>query len=358
MKHWTMGLVPLLAFAIVCCASDKENQKEEMDQHNSQTLAPPIADYVVEIFEDSSGNLWFGTVDKGVAKYDGDTLTYLTMEDGLPSDAVVDILEDEHGVLWMATQNGLVRYEDGQIKTFTEADGLPHFRLSGLMIDQTGILWIASWGGVGRYDGKNFEIFDLPKPDVDLQDYEQTADWVTEIIEDSQGKIWIARDGYGLFSFDGTNFQFLTKENGLPSNHVMDMDEDKQGQLWISCRVAEGDHPDPVKRNGLGGVVYYDGTAIINQSIVLGFERADSYLSYCDKSGDMWLAASGVGIQHFDGTMYTEYRKTNRMDLTRGMGVNAALKDHTGRMWFGFSGGLFRWMDGEIVHVSASGPWN
>jgi len=34
--------------------------------------------YVYCMLEDKAGNLWFGTLDAGVCRYDGKTLTYLS----------------------------------------------------------------------------------------------------------------------------------------------------------------------------------------------------------------------------------------------------------------------------------------
>jgi hypothetical protein len=59
-----------------------ENQYESHDTAFAQLLFDgqssngpyailQIAKYVVEIFEDSKGHLWFGTMAKGVARYDG-----------------------------------------------------------------------------------------------------------------------------------------------------------------------------------------------------------------------------------------------------------------------------------------------
>ena len=39
-----------------------------------------------------------------VARYDGQSLTYLTTEDGLVGNGVVEILEDEAGNLWFGTR--------------------------------------------------------------------------------------------------------------------------------------------------------------------------------------------------------------------------------------------------------------
>ena len=48
---------------------------------NFRTTAPDfdttlVSQYIRSIFQDSKGNLWFGTIDDGVVRYDEKTLTY------------------------------------------------------------------------------------------------------------------------------------------------------------------------------------------------------------------------------------------------------------------------------------------
>ena len=84
----------------------------------------PIAEYIVEAFEDRKGVLWFGTLNHGVARHDpsaaftpgGKALTYFTEKDGLCGNTIASIAEDQEGKLWFAGHMGVCRY-DG--KTFT-----------------------------------------------------------------------------------------------------------------------------------------------------------------------------------------------------------------------------------------------
>jgi ligand-binding sensor domain-containing protein len=79
----------------------------------------------VEAFEDSRGVLWFGTINRCVARYDRNALTYPTEKDGLCGDTIASIAEDKDGALWFAGHTGVCRY-DGQIITlfFNEEGGV------------------------------------------------------------------------------------------------------------------------------------------------------------------------------------------------------------------------------------------
>jgi ligand-binding sensor domain-containing protein len=67
---------------------------------------------VYSINEDNSGNLWIGTVDAGVWKYDGSSLVHYTTRDGLSSNAVNTIYRDRQGHLWFGTDsNGICKFD-------------------------------------------------------------------------------------------------------------------------------------------------------------------------------------------------------------------------------------------------------
>ncbi len=317
-----------------------------------------IDEYVVEIFEDSKGNLWFGTLLSGVACYDGKTLRYLSEKDGLAGNAVVSIKEDKEGNMWFGTHSGLSIYDGKTFANFTQKDGLCDDRVANILIDKAGTVWIGTWNGVCRYNGGIFLNFPVPVPDIKLLPYQNTMNWVTEIVEDSKGNIWFGRDGYGACKYDGNTFTHFTKKDGLPSNNVQDIQEDGQGHIWFGCRVVQHDHPDPKARTGAGGLCRYDGKTMILYPEWEGLSKNDIYSIYADKAGNIWIGATGVGVYRYDGTTFKMYKGTNRMDLTYSFGVQDILEDRNGKMWFGFSGGLFRLVDSSIINVTQNGPWD
>ncbi|GJM31178.1 MAG: hypothetical protein DHS20C18_01790 [Saprospiraceae bacterium] len=316
-----------------------------------------IAKFVVEIFEDKKGNLWFGTMAKGVARYDGKTLTYFTTEDGLSGNTVASIAEDKAGNMWFGTHAGLSKYDGSTFTNFTKEEGLCHDRVSKILIDNVGDMWIGTWEGVCRFNGVTFTAFPLPMPDVGIPGYVETMNWVTDIMEDKQGNIWFCRSGYGVCKYNGDSFTQFTKEDGLSSNCVQTIQEDKQGNIWFGSRVAERDNPDADKRTGDGGLNRFDGKTFIQYPELEGLSKNDVYTVYEDKTGNIWIGATGVGIYRYDGEAFDIYKGTDRMDLTYGFGVQSILEDSHGTFWFGFSGGLFRLSGSSIVNVTQDGPW-
>jgi len=69
------------------------------------------------INEDAEGNLWIGTIDAGLWKYDGTRLTNYSSRDGLGGDATWYIYKDRQGKLWFVINGETVCTFNGQ--TFT-----------------------------------------------------------------------------------------------------------------------------------------------------------------------------------------------------------------------------------------------
>jgi len=67
--------------------------------------------------------LWFGTAD-GVSRFDGQTWTTYTEEDGLADNSVYAIAVDADGTLWFGTADGVSRFDGQTWTTYTEEDGL------------------------------------------------------------------------------------------------------------------------------------------------------------------------------------------------------------------------------------------
>jgi ligand-binding sensor domain-containing protein len=367
MNSYSKGIcIHLLLFSFVFFSSCKGQENPNVQtpiQPASETFPLPtgqfpptdsalqIDQYVVEVFEDSKGRLWFGTMARGAAYYDGKSVSYLSMKDGLCDNTVVSIAEDHEGNMWFGTHNGASKYNGRSLTNFGIKEGL-HGPGCKILVDQQGNIWAGTNHGAFRYNGRSFSDFALPNPPIKDLRYKWEAGKVWDIFEDKQGDIWFARDGYGACKYDGKAFTHFTQQDGLCSNNVSNIVEDQQGNMWFAC--LSSDLPKPVAE---GGVCKYDGKKFTQFKDLEGLHENDIYTLYVDGGGNVWIGATGYAAYRFDGEQFTVFQATDRNDLIQNFGVQDILEDRNGALWFGFSGGLFRFNGKSFTNVTQNGPW-
>ena len=115
------------------------------NEYSSPFLQPeidiPISEFVRRIFQDKSGNLWFGTNGDGVVRYNGTTLDYFSIDEGFGGVAVRGIIEDKDGNIWFGTERGLTKYDGNSFVNFTEKDGLNNGNVWSLFMVKTFLIF-------------------------------------------------------------------------------------------------------------------------------------------------------------------------------------------------------------------------
>lgn len=144
---------------ITSCNGQSNSTVSQPESAATPKTDSQIGEYVVEIFEDTKGNLWFGTVTEGVARYDGKSLTYFSTKDGLSGNTVASIAEDKAGNLWFGTHSGLSKYDGKTFTNFTVKEGLCDDRVSNILKDKVGNIWVGTWGGFVGTTASSSPIF-------------------------------------------------------------------------------------------------------------------------------------------------------------------------------------------------------
>ncbi len=304
-----------------------------------------LSTYVIETFQDSRGQLWFGTITDGAARYDGKSLTWLSTRNGLGGDTVVSIAEDQAGNLWFGTEGGVTKYDGSSFQTYSNAEGLPGNRCY-VLADRSGKIWVGTEHGVFRWQDDKFSKFAIPDPKIQERSWKVAYGKVWSLMQDRQGNIWFGRDGLGATRFDGQSFVHFTTNEGLCSNIVSHIVEDIDGHIWLGC-LSDGQKQD----GDQGGLVRFDGQTFTKFPETKGLFDTDIYTIYVTRSGDVWIGATGVGAYRYSGGTFTLYDQTDRPYWTRYFGVQSMLEDRDGNLWFGFSGGLFRFDGQALRHV-------
>ncbi len=122
------------------------------------------------LLPDGEGGVWFGfgpDSNLGMGRLAaGGTLSFLTVEDGLPGNAVNEIARDSRGVVWLSTDWGVARFAAGEWTTFGGASGLSPAKAWPLAFQGNNLLIGTTGGGLQVLDRSEENN---PPPRVSLQ---------------------------------------------------------------------------------------------------------------------------------------------------------------------------------------------
>jgi two-component sensor histidine kinase/ligand-binding sensor domain-containing protein len=262
-------------------------------RHDPRDLSSLSNDFVMSIFEDSSGALWVGTIDGGLDRFDKATEKFTRFQgndtdpETLSDNSIFALREDVSGALWVGTADGLNRM-DRRSGTFTrylnDPDDLRSIggnSIRALFTDRKGSLWIGTDGaGLNRMipgDGAGaptrflrYRIRDgLP------------SDVVFGILEDALGRLWLSTDaGLSCFDPDRETFRNYSKDDGLQSNefHRGASFMNRAGEMFFG-----GYHgfnvfrPENIRGNRVPPQVVIKDFQLFNRSVPIGRARRGAF---------------------------------------------------------------------------------
>jgi PAS domain S-box-containing protein len=210
------------------------------------------SDVITSLFEDSKGNIWIGTRNGGLCKYIPSANKFYTYKNdasnpkSISSNSITDIVEDKRGNLWVGTKTSGINKFNPQTNEFTSfiqtspkqgESTVSNNLITNIFIDSEGTIWVGTSDGINMiyFDGNSNEYFF--KPLYNSKKGKEKANWVLDILEDQNGKLWVSYMGAGLYSLDRESLQFNPLYNlnsysyNFPPCNVIY--QDKSGILWF-----------------------------------------------------------------------------------------------------------------------------
>lgn len=352
---WLLTALPFAS----CTAQVKEQTRADALENTANTQPLPInqstvfpqihtnlnglvSEFVRTMHQDKNGNYWFGSNGDGIIRYNGKTLEKVTVPGISPRFRVLEIVEDTVGNIWFGTSEGLVKFDGTAFKTFSIEEGLRGVgaEIWGLTIDKNGLIWVGATGGVCHFNGETFTPFSLPVSKVENAQPMLTGKLAFEIIEDRHGNMWFATDGNGIFKYKNGEFIQLTANNELTDNNVADILEDSHGNIWIGTFN--------------GGVSKFDGKTYTNFTKEGSIEGTETYNFYEDSQGNIWFTAEGHGVYRYDGYNFVQF--TTEDGLTSNV-TQSIFEDNKGQLWFGSWQGLCIFDGEKFTDAKNKEPW-
>jgi len=219
-------------YASAICASEgnvwvgtKDGILEKYDPNTSKFTSFDIFKYslppssasgqIQKILDCGNGKFLIGTANSGIKFFDAHTYTYKDLLKKNPDFSLLfirDIIRSSEDEYWIATESGLIVYNvksDSSIslkKEFNNPYSLSSNSLWSLFKDMEGGMWVATYSGGVNYSPKAntpFEIFSARGDANSL-----SGNLVREICQDYLGNLWIGTEDAGLNKYDPVSKKF------------------------------------------------------------------------------------------------------------------------------------------------------
>ncbi len=338
------------------------------------------------IYEDSKGQLFIGTENGGLNKFNREKesfqhLFYKGDSTQLKDVSITSIMEDRLGNLWVGTEANLFRIDKYKRLSTIKPLNFPVFSEYFRVIrqDQSGRFWIGTNRGLFIYH-----------PETNLAEKVRLkntpgTDEIWEILTDHEGRTWVGTYASGMFAINSATLQStevpLDPENDR-SKTVRVISKDPTGKFWIGTRgglyhydVATGvigkyyhDDREPkslvnnsvlcLSRDAKGNI--WIGTRqglnlLIEERInILGYKsmagdnrylnNSEIYAFWLDPEGKIWIGTENGGVNILDRKSgrfsYLMPDKNNPNSLSSNC-IKAINDDGNGNIWIGtYLGGL------------------
>jgi len=266
------------------------------------------------------------------------------IENGLSQNSVYFVLQDHHGFMWFATQDGLNRFDGYSFKVYRpdldDRFSLSNGYVTALVEDDRGCLWVGTdSGGLNRFDPateKFLRFRHSPANPASL-----SGSNISSLLIDQKSRLWVGTSD-GLDQFDPASESFRhfrnapNDPNSLSRNSVTVLYEGSQGTLWVGTQDGGLNRLDPA--GSRFARLLPDATV-----------RA-----LLDDAGLLWVGTDDglVRLDPRSGRQEAFRNDPGRPGSLAHNQVTALLTDQNQDLWIGTRGGLDRFdrSSGTFVH--------
>lgn len=276
------------------------------------------------------GKVWMGFEDGGLDVLNlPDCTIDRSMTGKIPSKNILNLYSADNTVMAGSVRHGLSVF-DADKRSVTNICSNLHGSdnsVYAMLDDSQGNMWIGlEWG-----------LYIRPAGSTEFANVTELGyDWIANIIEAHDGRIWIATMGNGAWMFDPakrafTHYAFDEQyTNGLRSNSVSSIFEDSKGRIWLTT-----------DRGGLS--LFNPKTQkFTTYSTDEGLPDNVVYNVLEDKLGYLWFGTNSGLVKMDPATQKLKTFSSRRGTMPRGFSYNSAVADDEGYFYFGGQGGMVR----------------
>lgn len=284
--------------------------------NKQQQLVQLLADVPVStLLPEDSGELWIGTVDRGLLRLYQNKLEQLSIEQGLPNNRILALLRDKEHSLWVGTNGGVFRLRDAPFTTYTTKQGLADNYVRTVLSDGKNCVYVGSSRGLDRICDGNIS-------NIDLSSHAKGQSVLSLALGQAQ-HLWIGTYTDGLLHY--ANEQVIAHyrtEDGLAANEVRAILPMADGAVLVG--TAQG--VNLIKNGQLTTPV---PAALLPSPFIMAL--------YQTSDGRVFIGSgAGVSIWHNDTV-----RQLNFADLDQAQYAFGFVEDHAaGILWMTTDRGL------------------
>jgi diguanylate cyclase (GGDEF)-like protein len=266
----------------------------------------------------------------------------LGSEAGLSQGSVLAMQQDARGFLWFGTEDGLIRYDGYEllhvVRDRKDPTSLPNNWVSALAVETaTGRLWVATEGGGVAWRDARDGRFHVPvgpdgRPLVDPQARVRT------MLFDSRGRLWLGTRGAGVQVLDLARgavqtFRHDSQQSALSDDSVFQILEDGEGRIWIATQSG-------LDRVGVDGRIEYFGARL--RALVPAATNVKVNALRLDDRGTLWIGTDAGLFHHEPATGALAVLRHSPVDPSSlpDDRVLTLLQDRGQRLWVGTFAGL------------------
>ena len=287
------------------------------------------------ISRDPDGSLWLTrasnrVIDAPLCHITDRAAKCFGKSDGMPISPADAVLADGEGGFWVGGQTALVHWRAG-VSQIYPIEGLKSnagdIGINKLARSTDGSLWvgIAAAGpglGLGKLSDGVFRPFVTP-------DFDGSKVSVYDMIVDRDGSLWAASLGKGIFRIRGDVVEHYGRTDGLSSDTVAALFEDREGIVWAATTNGIDSFRDP-------RIVTFSALEGLGNDAVTGV--------LASQDGTIWIANSG-SLDHLVNGSVSSIRAGNGLP---GHQVASMMEDRAGNFWVGVDDGLYLFKNGRF----------
>src|SRR5690606_557737 len=256
--------------------------------------------------------------------------------------------------MWFGTNEGLVRYDGTNIRRYqhdpSDSTSITHNNVNAIAESVNGNLWIGTARGISKFEREKDQfIYFHSIPNIKGW---LTYGYITSLVFDAYGKLWIGTHGGGVYSFNLENLE-ISRLNYSNLNDDGSSDKFITALLYVNNKMWCGT---------MGGIRVFDVTkmALVNQRVISGTLPENQVTALIkDQKDNIWISTLNGNLfkgTNNTGNYFLEKKISTNTTNQSPINIWAICNDNAGNIWMGGENSGLNYLNFENNKIIQFGP--